>query len=211
MAWDLQTIRSKVQSRLQNDPFFTDTLVDEVINDAIDDLITFTRTNQQVWTVQGGSVVGLKEYRIYADWLYIDDVTYNGIPLNQITQVDWLNHGSERASASNGTPVNYYVRNNQYLVIEPAASEGGKTLNVYFVQKPADLVEDTDQPVIGRQFFQSIIHYCLYNLLLMDVSLEGQGREADAQMHWNFYLKRRSEVNFQLNSNALHQARRRSK
>ncbi len=210
MSWNLVGIRKKVQGRLQNDPFFTDGQVNEAINDAIDDLVTFTRYPQVVYQPVGGSVVGLKEYVLPLEFLYVNQATYDGFKMEEMSQDDWIRDGGER-STMNGIPRRFFVPPSSPLkvVLYPAANTPGKTISLYVVQKPPDLLNDNDIPVIPRHFSQSIIEYCLYTLLLQDASLEGEGREQDADLHYKLYLKRRSEVNFQLNFNNMSQARRR--
>ena len=87
MAWNLAYLKNKLDKRLQSDPFFLLADKVEAINEAIDDLVVFTRANQTVWTADGGTVVGLKEYALDAEWLFVDEVTVDGIQMNQMHHI----------------------------------------------------------------------------------------------------------------------------
>ena len=180
-------LKGLVRKKLQGDNYFTDTDIEDALNESQDDLAIFTKANltREALTL----VAGQDLYDWPATALTIAGVNYNGIELDYMTNEEWRRRGGLSVSnqASLTAPGNYSTEGKQ-LIIFPTPGDPSATVLVFFVPKPTDMTDDADVPSVSRVFSKPWVHLALSNLLEGDAA-----RLADATYHYDMYLKRRAE------------------
>lgn len=119
MAWadfTLAGLRARVKFRLQNDPRYTDAMVNLALKKAVVRLLLFIRNTTTIWqadtfVLTEGTDAGLyaMEYPLPDGTLWVDSLTFDGErPLKLLTEIELANTGIQTASAL-GDPSGFYV------------------------------------------------------------------------------------------------------
>lgn len=207
MAYDLAGLRDEVKFKLQNHDRFTDDDVNLALNRGIDQIILFASENYSVYeaTVPPDPTDASKlamEFGLPDDLLYLKSVSWDGNPLKQLTQQEFVNTRAEFGQAQ-GRPYYYYVRSNGWINLWPRPQDSDKKVQIYYLQKPTDLSADTDAPAFGRQYSDALVAYACYWLL------RGQPEEADrSQMFLVDYERERVRAKTSLHKNSTFKTRR---
>lgn len=214
MAYNLAGLREEVLFKLQHYERFTDEVVDLAINRAIDEVVMFGSENYAVYEINpppdpaDPSKLAFR-WPLPDDLIYLKSVSFDGVPLKQLSQSQYIETTAE-FSIAEGLPIYYYVLANSIINVwpRPDIKNQVKKFQIYYLQKPADLVNDEDVPVIGRIYSASIISYACYWLL------RGQpvdGTYADdprANQFLRDYENQKAEARFELHRNSTFRTRR---
>lgn len=112
---------------------------------------------------------GQAAYLLPPETIFLDRVTYRGVPLTPVTQefVDTFIKEKDRDNPT-GTPDSYYVYGRE-LILHPAPNEsGGGLLDIWYTRVPTTLVGDSDIPEIPEYLHRNIIEYAKAKAKAMD-------------------------------------------
>lgn len=186
-TYDFAYLKALVTKKLQGDAYFSETDIEDALNESQDDLAIFSKSEltSTVLTLVAGTDI----YDWPTDALIVDGINYNGVELDAITQEEWRKLGGLSANNRPTTvaPTSYAVRGRQ-IILWPKPNNTVPPCLVFYIPKPAELTADTDVPSVPRTFTKAWVHLAVSNLLEMDA-----GRLAEAQYHYDMYLKRRAE------------------
>jgi hypothetical protein len=207
MAYDLAGLRAESKFKLQNHDRFTDGDVDLAINRGIDQLVLFCSENYDVYNANApldpdGSGRLAMEFGLPSDTLYVKSVAWEGVPLKQLTQGEFISTRAEFGTAV-GTPDRYYIRAVRWLNLFPRPESDTQTAQIYYLKKPADLVADDAVPALGREYSDALVAYTCYWLL------RGQPEEETrSQMFLADYERERVRTKTNLHKNSIFKTRR---
>lgn len=115
-------------------------------------------------------------YSLPTSFMFMARVTYNGRVLPQVRMRD-LDLGSDSTDlADTGDPQSYYTWGNS-IFLYPAPNTGGtNNLDLWYVCRPVELVEDSDIPDIPIHMHEDLVRYCLARAKELDDDLDGAER-----------------------------------
>lgn len=182
-----------IQNLLSGDNHFTETFLNDLINQAIIKLTANARYTER--DVPFNSVLGQYEYNLGKNSLTVKTVTYDdGRPLVLIPHDTVLSrvsgYGTTQA-AMTGTPDSFYIRmlseddsnipvagldpstsgvvKGQYVLgLVPTPSETGKVIKVTQAERAVKLTLDTESPAFPEEHHMAIVFYVLDLVNLMD-------------------------------------------
>lgn len=204
MGVALGYLKTKVQQKLQSDPFFSEEEMVASINEGIDEIVAFARHTNDIASanteIDPTTNLFRLEYALPPDFMFIRGVTLDDVDLREMTHEEWRGTGSPTSDVV-GTPSKFFIRNNEVVGLYPRP-DSVANIKIYYIRKPDDLVNDTDESNIPRVFSRAVVHYACYDLLLND------GRKEDAENHFQKWLLRRAEASLELNMNRKRKVRR---
>lgn len=137
------------------------------VNDAQTEIATQNKLLQTVST--SSSVVGTQSYTTPTDMLALRGVRYDKLRLS-VVSMDDIDAIVEDSTYDSGTPEYYWmIGESIYLWPKPDAV---KTITIYYTQKPATLVNQSDPISLPPQFDNRIIEYCIAQAAELDDDLE---------------------------------------
>lgn len=156
---DLHGMRDKLRIRIGN-PTTTDVSdlrLSDVINRAYDDIAARYKFHRVRKICLFDTVVGQARYGIPADCfavLRVRDNT-NGKRLDKIGDTKFSDRTDTVALTTNGRP-RRYIRQRDWITLDPPPDDVYQ-IELFYKSKPADLVADSDTPVIPEQWHEGII------------------------------------------------------
>lgn len=210
MAYDLAGLREEVLFKLQNHDRYTASICNLAINRGIDDLVLFISEDYGVYEAlppvdAADSSLYAIEFPLPADLFKLKSVSWDGEPISQLTQKEFVNTTAEFATGQ-GDPQYYYIRarsgRNKFLNVWPRPSTQ-KTVQIYYVAKPADLALDADVPVLDRAFSAPIVLYACWWLLIGQPEEEKRAGIFEAE-----YLAKRAEAYSNIRASNVYRTQR---
>lgn len=139
-------------------------------NDAQTDIVRKTEiTNQHRETAV---VSGDAGYELPANFMAMARVTYNNrvLPERELKDIDLSNTTSD--AGGSGTPEAYYVWSNTLYLYPAPSTSGTGNLDIWYVSRPATLVNNADIPEIPVHMHEDIVRYCLSRAKELDEDYE---------------------------------------
>lgn len=124
------------------------------------------------------SVIGTTDYVLPVDFLRIDRVAFNGVPLIRTNsqELDALNPNRLVTPLATALPTRFYVRRKK-ICLYPAPN-AVQNIYIEYTARPADLTAGGQIPEIPVEYHQDIIRFCLARAY----ELDGQRQDAQAAM-----------------------------
>lgn len=105
---------------------------------------------------------GTQSYSLPADYLYVRDIYYQGLPVTWVP-LDYLNRHS---TATTGIPKIYAIHEGT-IYFDPIPSTTGSTVTGRYYSLPSDLALATDSPSFNATFHDYLVDYLIYEGLLL--------------------------------------------
>ena len=190
----LAYLRTEIKNKIQYDELYSDTVIDQSINHAVDELALFCTYTKDVW--QANSQIGQREILLPDELLLVYNATYDGIPLRYMTSDEYIQSGQDK-TLSTGNPGKYYFRADDvgFYIGFDILPVSVKVVTVWHARKFDDMVLDTDEMPISRPFAQAVIHWAVQDLLQNDIVEDQQQITQRIDHHWNRYLFYRGQAN----------------
>lgn len=202
--YTLQDIRSMLQDKIEDVPFWTDTEADAAINESLlmwNSLTGYWKGEQTIPTTSNNW-----DYALDSSLVFGMRVEYNGKPLalSSRADMDWGHPGWQGQNTSSGgnvptEPKNWLPLSLELIAIWPADHVGGNTLRVFGISQTPELVDDLDILDIGDEELDALLGYCLHTLALK----EGGARFASTSDYFTQFLQEAAEENDQLLDSAI--------
>lgn len=195
MAYTYGQFWNEVYNSLERDQRFQ-SLVDVACNRATDEILI--RSNFGNFKYETQSESGRGEYNLPEGTMYVNNVTFDSVPMDRIT---FKEHLDRQAMLQGGIiyssrPGGFLIKDNRDLILSPTPRVSSKTIAVYLTIKTADLTfadnEDTDFPV-ARVYSKGAFHFARHYLYLAD------NREKDARTEYEYFERETAEANRRLN------------
>ncbi len=210
---NLGGLRVRTQFRLQNDPRFTDAMVNLALNKAVIRLMIFIRNSLSImkantFVLQGGTYAGkfAMEYPMPPGTLWVDSLSFDGQqPLRVMSQDELANTGIETSNGIGDPYGAFYWFNNAGLMFVTIYPRPGRVavLEFYGGIAPAPMVLDTDTPPYGELYFDTLESYAVSYLTK---GMEGLEAKADAAKEdWK---EERAEAKFNQTLNRVYKTKR---
>lgn len=113
------------------------------------------------------TVAGTRTYAFPTDFIFIDRVEYNGIPLDKIDfDVDDQITGDRPDTTGTGTPQYFFTHND--LIYLRNVPDDAQTLKVYGNKQPSDITAGTDSLLVPTMFHYILIDYVTSEMAYKD-------------------------------------------
>jgi hypothetical protein len=198
---NLGGLRTRVQFRRQNDPRFTNAMVNLALNKAVTRLLIWIRNTTSIYTAQtfeltSGQYAGqfAMEYPLPVNTLWVDSLSFDGQqPLRLMSETELANTGIETSNGF-GDPAAFYVydmpNGQKVAVIYPRPGRVA-TLEFYGGIMPTPMVLDTDVPPFLPLYWDALETFA--ELYLIDGQ---EGMEDRYDFLWTKFLRERNEMKF---------------
>lgn len=132
-------------------------------------------------------------YDLPVDFLMMQRVTYNDVPLIKklLSDLDAISSYVDTTSAD--TPRYWYTSDNVLNLYPKPNASGSGNLDIWYVRTPTELVDDNDTPEIPTWMHKEIIQYCKVQAKELDDDQEGQQRAQEA------FNRNVGEIDYELN------------
>jgi hypothetical protein len=171
----LLEIQQAVQRQFGDDTEAQITLTD-IRRWANEGLLKIAReTDALLDTTTIASIIGTSEYVLPADFLRVDRVAFDGVPLIRTTSqdLDMANPSRNVTPVIQALPTRFYIRRKR-VILYPAPDRV-KNITVEYTARPNELVNAADVPEIPVEYHQDIIRFALSRAYELD------GERTDAQ------------------------------
>lgn len=163
-GWNLQELIEQVREMLAepNEGFFPNTTIRTWLNRAQMDFQSRTKILTTITTMD--SVASQRVYSLPDDYVRMQMVTYDGSRLRPGT-TDELHAiaGSSTSLAEVGVPTIYYLRGSATsglcLWLYKVPGTTGTEIELWYEQKPNELVTDTDRPLFDAEWQEALVLY----------------------------------------------------
>jgi len=105
---------------------------------------------------------GTQSYSLPADYLYIRDVYWKGLPLTWVP----LKYLNRHSSATISTPINYSISEGT-IYFDPIPNDTGSFISGRYYSAPSNLTAATDSPTFPEAFHDYLVDYAIYEGLLL--------------------------------------------
>lgn len=158
---NLQGIISRVQSQF-GDTTGVQISTAEITQWANDGQVDINRKTEYLKGSENiDAVAGTYAYALPSGSILVSRVEHDGLKLEQVNFEDFDQIYSGKRSESSGTPKHWYLWGTT-LNIAPTpdtALSGG--ISVYYVKRPAILINYSDIPELPEEYHEDIVRYCL--------------------------------------------------
>lgn len=185
---DRITIQQRIKDQLSNDTYFTDTEINNLINDAIVDMSKFVNARDD--SVSFSTVLNQKEYNLPDGLVEVHQVTVSNNRIERLSLAEILKLYSTGITTTpnlSGTPSCYYIRKltnantsttvgGDPLLVTPSRNIIGfyptpasvETVEIFYTSRPSSLTLDGDVPAFPEEYHKTIVLYCLHWLKQKD-------------------------------------------
>lgn len=139
--------------------------IDDIIrwaNDGQIDIARKTKCLQGFITIDSETDVSI--YDLPQDFLSLDRVTFDGLPVEKLNQaeLDQLLPSRDTVSGGqSGPPKKVWIWGNQLNFWPTPSSDGTDNIKVFYIHRPDILIDSEDTPSIPVQMHRDLYRYCL--------------------------------------------------
>lgn len=159
---DLGEIKDEVKSQSgdESGALITDADITRWVNFGQIDLVRKTDVLQE--HAETDAVASDGSYTVPDDYVKLRRVTYDGQKLarTNLEELDNLHPNRDKTNPT-GTPTHYYVWGRKLWVYPAPANLGVGLLDIYYVPRPAELINDSDIPEVPVTMHEDLVRYCL--------------------------------------------------
>jgi hypothetical protein len=179
------------------------------LNRAVEKVILYASQDDQIMKITPPADptnpgMTAREFPLPPEVLKVSSVSWDGQPLKQATQAEYVQTFNWMWQTFATCPSWYYIRDSAFLALAPQASVP-KTVYLWGVFKPADMVADTDPVPLLRQYSDALIAYAAW---WCTDGLKGEEEVARNQAFMQEYLGWRSEAKLNYSQNSLYKINR---
>ena len=186
--------RAEVNESVDQDQRYA-SMLDTACNRGIDEI--FAESDFGNFRYDTPSEAGKEEYDLPRDTLYVNNVTYDNLPLTRCTFSEFLNRKSwlNWGNVFRGYPDKFCIKDNRSLMVTRTPADSGKVLTIYVTIKTADLVNGTDDNAdfpVARVYSKPAYHFARHYLFGQD------GRKEESEDEYKMFEHEMAKISRRL-------------
>lgn len=179
------------------------------LNRAVEKVILYASQDDQIMEITAPTDPNnpnlvAREFPLPPQVLKVSSVSWDGQPLKQATQSEYVQTFDWMWRSFAMAPSWYYIRDSAYLALAPQATVP-KKIFLWGVFKPADMVADTDAVPLLRQYSDALVAYAAW---WCTDGLKGEEEAARNQAFLEQYMSWRAEAKMNFSQNSLYKINR---